>query len=77
MTQPDLVFVTRPYLVFGVSSCQPVSAEAVEVSAQCTSPLQPKVMKTSLWLLRTTKELMVPPYSALQVALGVLQKWNI
>jgi len=41
-------------LVFGVrfhSVLRPL-----ESSAQCTSPLQPKVARTSLWLLQTAKE---------------------
>jgi len=37
------------------------------------SQLQPEVTKTSLWLLQTAKEYMVPPYAVPQAALGVLQ----
>jgi len=45
-----------PYLllVFGVSFHSVL--RPLESLAQCTSPLQPKVTKTSLWLLRTAKE---------------------
>jgi len=42
-------------------------------SAQYMSQLQPEVTKTSLWLLQTAKEYMVPPYAVPQAALGVLQ----
>jgi len=48
------VVVTYLLLVFGVSFhsvLRPLGS-----LAQCTSPLQPKVTKTSLWLLRTAKE---------------------
>jgi len=43
-------------LFFGASSCQPPSAEAEAVDTFGTSPLLPKVTKTSLWLLQTSEE---------------------
>jgi len=48
--------IGRAYLIldFGVSIRSVL--RTLESSAQCTSPLQPKVTRTFLWLLRTAKE---------------------
>ena len=52
----DVALCCTLYLVFGLSSCQRHSAEAVETFGPMHNPLQPKVTKTFLWLLQTAKE---------------------
>jgi len=44
------------YLVFGVNSCQPLSAEAIETFGPMHIPIVTKGYETSLWFLRTAKE---------------------
>jgi len=49
-----VVIIIILLLVFGVSFHSVL--RPLESLARCTSPLQPKVTRTSLWLLRTAKE---------------------